>query len=167
MSVRPDGEPTIHKRLDSIDFKILAVLQDNARIANVELAERVNLSPSPCLARVRALEESGFIDRYVALLDPRAIGLGVNTFIQVRLQRQVESALNTFENAIASRPEVMECYLMTGAMDYLLRVVTSDLEAYQMLITDFIAKIPGVGNIQSSIALKQVKYKTSRPLPEA
>ena len=163
--MKPYDEPTPHKRLDLIDFKILAVLQENARIANVELAEKVNLSPSPCLARVRALEQNGFIDRYVALLDPRAIGLGVNTFIQVRLQRQVEPALNIFEKAVATCPEIMECYLMTGTMDYLLRVVTSDLDAYQRLITDFIAKIPGVGNIQSSIALKQVKYKTARPLP--
>jgi Lrp/AsnC family leucine-responsive transcriptional regulator len=155
-----------YKRLDSIDWKILAVLQENARVANVELAENINLSPSPCLARVRALERNGFIRRYVTLLDPRSIGLGVNVFIQIRLERQVESALATFEKAVAPRPEIMECYLMTGTTDYLLRVVVSDLDAYSELITEFVAKIPGVGNIQSSVAFKQVKYKTALPLPD-
>jgi DNA-binding Lrp family transcriptional regulator len=153
-------------RLDSIDWHILAALQDNARIANVELADKIHLSPSPCLARVKALERDGFIRRYVTLLEPAAIGLGVNVFVQVRLDRQVEPALNAFEKAVAGRPEVMECYLMTGTADYLLRVVVSDLEAFQKLLTEFVAKIPGVGNIQSSVALKQVIYKTALPIPE-
>src|SRR5579871_1657117 len=154
-------------RLDSIDWRILAALQENARIANVELADKVHLSPSPCLARVKALERDGFIRRYVTLLDPGAIGLGVNVFVQVRLDRQVEPALNAFEKAVAGRPEIMECYLMTGTADYLLRVVVADLEAFQKLLTEFVAKIPGVGNIQSSIALKQVKYKTALPISGA
>jgi Lrp/AsnC family leucine-responsive transcriptional regulator len=153
-------------RLDSIDWRILAALQDNARIANVDLADKVHLSPSPCLTRVKSLERDGFIRRYVTLLEPAAIGLGVNVFVQVRLDRQVESALNTFEKAVAGRPEIMECYLMTGTADYLLRVVVADLEAFQKLLTEFVAKIPGVGNIQSSVALKQVKYKTALPIPE-
>jgi Lrp/AsnC family leucine-responsive transcriptional regulator len=150
--------------LDSIDWNILKALQNNARIANVDLAEKVNLSPSPCLARVRALERGGFISRYVTLLDPAAVGLGVSVFVQVRLEKQIESSLNVFEKAIAARPEVMECYLMTGTSDYLLRVVVPDLQEYQKFVTD-LSKIPGVGNIQSSIALKQVKYKTALPLP--
>jgi Lrp/AsnC family leucine-responsive transcriptional regulator len=154
------------RRLDSIDLKILAALQENARIANVELADAVHLSPSPCLARVKSLERDGFISRYVTLLDPRAVGLGVNVFVQVRLEKQVEPSLNVFERAVSQRPEIMECYLMTGSADYLLRVVVPDLEAFQRLLTEFVAKIPGVGNIQSSIALKQVKYKTALPLPE-
>jgi DNA-binding Lrp family transcriptional regulator len=99
-------------------------------------------------------------------LDPRAVGLGVNVFVQVRLEKQVEPSLNVFERAVSQRPEIMECYLMTGSADYLLRVVVPDLEAFQRLLTEFVAKIPGVGNIQSSIALKQVKYKTALPLPE-
>ena len=160
-------ETGITARLDPIDRKILTALQENARIANVDLAEKINLSPSPCLARVKALEEDGFIRRYVTLLNPQAIGLGVNIFIQVRLEKQIESALIVFEKAIATRPEIMECYLMTGAADYLLRVVVSDLDAYQKFLTEFVAKIPGVGNIQSSVALKQVKYKTALPIPEA
>ena len=151
--------------LDSIDWKILAELQDNARIANVDLAEKVNLSPSPCLARVKRLEREGFISHYTTLLNPAAVGLGVNVFVQVRLERQVETTLNAFERAVRARPEVMECYLMTGTSDYLLRVAVSDLEEYQRFVTEVVAKIPGVGNIQSSVALKQVKYNTALPLP--
>jgi Lrp/AsnC family leucine-responsive transcriptional regulator len=153
-------------RLDSVDWSILAQLQENARIANVELAKRVSLSPSPCLARVRALERDGFIMRYVTLLDPGLLGLGVNFFVQVRLQRQIESTLKLFEAAVAGRPEIMECYLMTGSSDYLLRVVVADLEVCQRFLTEFVAKVPGVGNIQSSFALKQVKYKTALPIPD-
>jgi Lrp/AsnC family leucine-responsive transcriptional regulator len=152
-------------RLDSIDWKILAELQQNARIANVDLADRVNLSPSPCLARVKTLERDGFISRYVTLLDPSAVGLGVSVFVQVRLERQIEPSLNAFEKVIATRAEVLECYLMTGSSDYLLRVVVSDLQEFQKFVTDVVARIQGVGNIQSSIALKQVKYTTELPLP--
>jgi Lrp/AsnC family leucine-responsive transcriptional regulator len=166
MKHQDDTDTPAYKRLDLIDWKILAALQENARIANVELAEKINLSPSPCLARVRALEQNGFIRSYVTLLDPRSIGLGVNIFIQVRLEKQSESALTTFEKAVAVRPEIMECYLMTGSTDYLLRVVVPDLDAYQKLIMEFVGKIPGVANIQSSVAFKQVKYKTALPLPE-
>ena len=150
--------------LDSIDWNILSALQENARIANVDLADKVHLSPSPCLARVKALEQEGFISRYVTLVNAQAVGLGVSVFVQVRLEKQVEASLNTFEKAIAARPEVMECYLMTGSSDYLLRVVVSDLQEFQRFVTD-VSKIPGVGNIQSSVALKQVKYKTALPLP--
>jgi Lrp/AsnC family leucine-responsive transcriptional regulator len=154
-----------YSEIDSIDRKILWLLQNNARMANVDLADKVNLSPSPCLTRVKALEREGFIDRYVALLNARAVGLGVNVFVQVRLERQVEAMLNTFEKAVGERHEVMECYLMTGTSDYLLRVVVSDLEEFQRFVTEVVAKIPGVGNIQSSVALKQVKYSTALPLP--
>jgi DNA-binding Lrp family transcriptional regulator len=152
--------------LDSIDWRILALLQDNARISNVDLADKVHLSPSPCLARVKALERERIISRYVTLIDAGAVGLGVSLFVQVRLEKQVEGALHAFEKAVTSRSEVMECYLMTGVSDYLLRVVVSDLDAFQRFVTEFLSKIPGVGNIQSSVALKQVKYKTALPLPE-
>jgi len=171
----PAGRPSVPKpsqsnkrpgRLDSIDLKILAELQENARIANVDLADAVSLSPSPCLSRVKALERDGFISRYVTLLDPHAVGLGVNVFVQVRLEKQIEPALRLFENAIAERPEIMECYLMTGSADYLIRIVVADLDEFQKLLTDFVAKIPGVGNIQSSVALKQVKYKTQLPIAD-
>jgi DNA-binding Lrp family transcriptional regulator len=153
--------------LDAVDWRILSELQENARMSNVELAQAVHLSPSPCLARVRRLEAGGVIQRYVSLIDPLAVGLLVSVFIQVRLERQVESALENFEREIATRPEVMECYLMTGDSDYLLRVTVSGVQALERFIVDFLSRIPGVGNIKSSFALKQVKYKTALPLPQS
>ena len=152
--------------LDATDWRILALLQEDARISNVDLAKAVGLSPSPCLARVRALEEAGFIRRYVSLLDPQRVGLMVSVFIQVALEKQVESALDVFERAIRDRPEVMECYLMTGESDYLLRVVVPDLQALERFILNLLSRVPGVGNIRSSFALKQVKYQTALPLGE-
>ena len=150
--------------LDATDWKILARLQDEARVSNVELARAVNLSPSPCLARVRALEEGRVISRYVTLVDPLKIGLTVSVFIQVSLEKQMRDALDTFQSSILARDEVMECYLMTGDADYLLRVIVSDVQSLERFIVDYLAKIPGVASIKSSFALKQVKYKTARPL---
>ena len=138
--------------LDTTDIRILERLQQDARLTNVELAQAVHLSPSPCLARVRALEASGYIARYVTLLDPLRLGLTVSVFISVRLERQVEAALDRFEAAIADRPEVMECYLMTGDSDYLIRVVVSDVPALERFIVDFLSKIPGVGEVQDRAA---------------
>ena len=155
----------LQELLDSKDWELLACLQNHARASNVELANAVHLSPSPCLARVRKLEKSGLIRRYVALLDPLKLGLTVSVFIQVRLEKQVEHALNTFEKAMAERSEVMECYLMTGDADYLLRVVVPDMQALERFIVDFLSRVPGVDNIKSSCALKQVKYQTALPLP--
>lgn len=151
--------------IDATDWRILAHLQADARRSNVELAQAVNLSPSSCLARVRRLEAAGIIARYVTLLDPLRVGLTVSVFIHVTLEKQVESALEGFERAILARPEVMECYLMTGDADYLLRVVVPDVPALERFILDFLTRIPGVGNIRSSFALKQVKYQTALPLP--
>jgi Lrp/AsnC family transcriptional regulator, leucine-responsive regulatory protein len=151
--------------LDATDWKILGLLQSDARISNVDLARQVGLSPSPCLNRVRALEEGGYISRYVTLLDSLRVGLTVSVFIQVTLEKQIEPALQTFERALRDRPEVMECYLMTGDADYLLRVVVPDLQALEHFIVNFLSRVPGVGNIKSSFALKQVKYQTALPLP--
>ena len=150
--------------LDAIDLKILHELQENARLTNAELATRVNLSPSPCLTRVRALESAGIVDRYVTLLDPKKVELGVSVFISVTLERQVGKSLEQFERAIARYDEVMECYLMTGDSDYLLRVVVRDVEELQRFIIDKLSTLPSVSNIRSSFALRQVKYKTSLPL---
>jgi len=150
---------------DAIDWRILRLLQDNARLSNVELARAVNLSPSPCLARVRALEAAGYISRYVTVLDPLKLGLQLSVFIRVRLERQIEPSLEAFEKAMLDRPEVMECYLMTGDADYLLRVVVPDMQALQDFIVNFLSRVPSVGNIQSSFSLKQVKYQTALPLP--
>jgi Lrp/AsnC family leucine-responsive transcriptional regulator len=152
--------------MDTIDFRILERLQQDARISNVELARAVNLSPSPCLARVRALERDGVIERYVTLLDAKKLGLTVSVLVQVTLEKQIEPALEAFEKAVRERPEVMECYLMTGDADYLLRVLVADVPAFERFILDFLSRVPGVGNIKSSFALKQVKYQTALPLPD-
>lgn len=152
--------------MDATDLKILSELQQNAKLTNAELAGRVNLSPSPCLTRVRALEQAGIIDRYVTLLDPEEIGLTVNVFIQVSLERQAEAALDRFESAVARLPEVMECYLMTGTADYLLRVVVAGLPELEEFIVKRISRIDSIASIRSSIALKRVKYHTAFPLPD-
>jgi len=151
-------------RLDRTDRLILEALQSNARLSNVELARRVNLSPSPCLARVRALEASGLIIGHVTLLAPEQLGLTLNAFIHVSLDRQVRPDLESFEAAVMRLPQVMECYLMTGPSDYLLRVLVADVNALEALIVDELAKLPGIANIQSSLALKHVKYQTALPL---
>lgn len=150
--------------LDRTDLKILSELQSDARLTNVELAQRVNLSPSPCLARVRALEQAGVINRYVALVNPAAVGLGLNVFIQISLERQVEKTLQQFQIAINRFPEIVECYLMTGDADYLLRVVVPDVQALEEFILNGLTRIAGVASIRSSFALKQVKYDTALPL---
>ena len=152
------------KSLDEIDRRILTVLQDNARVANVDLAGRVGVSASPCWRRVRELEESGVISRYVTLVEPAALGLQVSVFVQVTLEKQIEAALEHFESAVLARPEVMECYLMTGDADYHLRVVAEDLPAYERFLMDHLTRVPGIANIRSSFALKQVKYTTALPL---
>lgn len=150
--------------LDSIDRRILDRLQQNGRISNVDLAREVGLSPSPCLRRVRDLEDSGVIDRYVAVLDQRAAGLALSIFVQVTLERQIETALETFERLVADRPEVMECYLMTGDSDYLLRIVVADVAAYEEFLKSHLTRIPGVASIKSSFALNRVKYETALPI---
>jgi DNA-binding Lrp family transcriptional regulator len=150
--------------LDAIDRRILDVLQNNARIANVDLAERVGVSASPCWRRVREMENCGVIARYVTLLEPAALGLQVSVFVQVTLEKQIEGALEIFEAAVRLRPEVMECYLMTGDADYHLRVVVADLPAYERFLMDHLTRVPGIANIRSSFALKQVKYTTALPL---
>lgn len=149
---------------DTLDRRILDIIQDDARIANAELASRVGLSPSPCWRRVRALESGGVIRKYVTLLEPEAIGLPVNVFAMVTLEKQVEKRLEHFEKAVLARPEVMEAYLMTGEFDYLLRVVVPDIAAYQRFLLDHLTRIESIASIKSSFALKQVQYKTALPL---
>lgn len=151
--------------LDEIDLKILRELQEDARISNINLANRVGLSAAPCLRRVRALEQAGVVRKYVTLLDPVAVQLGVTVFVQISLDLQVERRLELFEKAIARRPEVVECYLMTGDADYLLRVVVRDVAAYEQFLKESLTRIEGVASIKSSFALKQVKYSTALPLP--
>jgi len=151
--------------MDSIDLKILEELQADGSLSNVALAQRVHLSPSPCLTRVRALETQGVIHRYVALVDPKALGLGLNVFISISLKEQSKQALAAFEQRIAEHDEVMECYLMTGDSDYLIRVAVADIAALERFILNQLTPIPGIEKIRSSFALKQVRYKTALPLP--
>jgi Lrp/AsnC family leucine-responsive transcriptional regulator len=154
-------------QLDAIDLKILGQLQADSSLTNVELARRVHLSPSPCLMRVKALESAGVIERYVALANARALGLGLNVFISISLKEQSREALAEFERRIAEHDEVMECYLMTGDSDYLIRVALADIAALERFILNQLTPIPGVEKIRSSCALKQVRYKTALPLPGA
>jgi Lrp/AsnC family transcriptional regulator, leucine-responsive regulatory protein len=151
--------------LDRIDREILHHLQSNARLTNLELAERVNLSASPCLRRVKLLEERGIIRRYATLLDPRQVGLPISVFVSVSLRSQDRQALIEFERSVQDCPEVMECYLMTGTSDYLLRVVVPDLDAYETFLSAKLTNIASVANIQSSFSLKQVVYRTELPIP--
>ncbi len=153
--------------LDSIDLRILAQLQQDSSLTNVELARRVHLSPSPCLVRVKALESAGVIQRYVALASPKAVGLGLNVFISISLKEQGKDSLAGFERRIAEHDEVMECYLMTGDSDYLIRVAVRDIAELERFILEQLTPIPGIEKIRSSFALKQVRYKTALPLPAA
>ncbi len=150
--------------LDVIDLRILQALQENSNISNLDLARKISLSPSPTLARVKHLEARGIISRYVALVDPPALGLKMNVFIQVRLEKQEYAALARFESAVSHFDEVMEVYLMTGDADYMLRIVVPDIQALERFILDHLTRIPGIQNIRSSFALKQVKYKTALPI---
>jgi Lrp/AsnC family leucine-responsive transcriptional regulator len=150
--------------LDAIDRRILGVLQEDGRKSIAELAEMVGLSPSPCLRRVRMLEEAGVIARYVAVLDQQSVGLPVSVFISIKLESQREEALDRFAKAIARWPEVLECYLMTGPRDYLLRVVVADLAAYERFLKQKLTRLSGIGSIESSFALEQVKYTNVLPL---
>lgn len=153
--------------LDATDLRILDELQRDASLSNVELARRVHLSPSPCLARVRALEARGLIRQYVALLDAKQLGLHLNVFISISLKQQSRQALEEFETRIGLHDEVMECYLMTGDADYLLRVAVPDMPALERFILEQISPIAQVEKIRSSFALKQVRYKTALPLGQA
>jgi Lrp/AsnC family leucine-responsive transcriptional regulator len=150
--------------INGIDLKILNELQADASLSNVELSRRVHLSPSPCLARVRALEAQGLIQRYVALLDAEKLGLHLNVFISISLKQQSRKALEAFEERICLREEVMECYLMTGDADYLIRVAIADMPALERFILEQLSPISQVEKIRSSFALKQVRYKTALPL---
>ncbi|MEI6837784.1 MAG: Lrp/AsnC family transcriptional regulator [Alcaligenaceae bacterium] len=154
-------------KLDPLDLKILQELQLDGALSNIELARRVHLSPSPCLARVRALENAGVIDRYVALASAVALGLGLNVFISISLTSQNKESLAQFEQRICEHDEVMECYLMTGDSDYLIRVAVADIGALEKFILEQLTPIPGIEKIRSSFALKQVRYKTALPLPAA
>ena len=151
--------------IDSTDLRILTELQNDSSLTNIELARRVHLSPSPCLTRVKSLEAAGVITRYVALVNPKQLGLTLPVFISISLKEQSKSALAEFEQRIAEHDEVMECYLMTGDSDYLIRVAVTDISALEKFILDQLSPISGIEKIRSSFALKQVRYKTALPMP--
>ena len=151
--------------MDEIDWKIVAALQQNARLTNQELAQKVGLSPSPCLRRLRKLEEQGVLRGYCALVDQERYGLPINVFVSIRLERQTDAAIRAFEQAIQDLDEVQECYLMTGARDYLLRVVSQSLQAYERFVRERLTRIEGIASIESSFAFNQVKKNPRLPPP--
>ena len=153
--------------MNATDNKILKRLQNDGRISNSELAEAIGLSPSPCLRRVKTLERQRVISRYVAIVDAKALGFLINAFVNVSLQSQEKTTLESFQSQILDYSEVMECYLMTGDSDYLLRVVVADLSAYERFLMDHLTRLNGVASIKSSFALKQVKYRTALPLSDS
>jgi Lrp/AsnC family leucine-responsive transcriptional regulator len=150
--------------LDIRDRAILRLLQEDGRLTNVDLAERVNLSPSACLRRVKLLEERGLIARYVMLLDERAAGLPGVAFVLVTLDQQGRGALETFEAAIQRHPEVTECCLLAGAADYMVRVAYADAADFERIHTEILTQLPGVVRVQSTLALRSVKKTTALPV---
>jgi DNA-binding Lrp family transcriptional regulator len=152
-------------KLDRVDKSILAELQRDGRLSNRELAERASLSESACLRRVRGLEEAGVIDRYAALVNQSKVGLPGNVFVSITLNRQEQADLAAFEEAVRRVPEVMECYLMTGQQDYLLRVAVSDTADFERLHSQHLTRLPGVARVQSSFALRTVRKSSELPIP--
>ncbi len=150
--------------LDKTDRKLLELLQKDGRITNLELADRVALSPSACLRRVRALEEAGVIRGYAALLDPAKIGLGLVAFVTVKLEKRGRMPTDAFARACRDWPEVAACHATTGDMDYLLRVHVEDLAHFSRFVMDSLLKHPGVIDVKSSFSLEQVKETTALPL---
>ena len=151
--------------LDQLDRRILEIVQDDADLSNVEIGDRIGLSPSPCLRRMRLLREAGIIRKRVALLEPEQIGVPLIVFVNISLEKQDEKSLKLFESRVVKLPEVVECYLVTGAdLDYLLHVAMPDMKTYQRFLMDHITVIPGLARIRSSYALQKVKYSTALPL---
>jgi Lrp/AsnC family leucine-responsive transcriptional regulator len=150
--------------LDEIDRRILTSLQRNGRMSNSDLSEAVHLSPSACHRRVQRLETDGYIRGYVALLDARKMGVPTTVFVEITLQGQADEILDAFEKAVARIPDVLECHLMAGSADYLLKVVAENTEDFARIHRQFLARLPGVGQMQSSFALRTVSNTTALPV---
>lgn len=148
-------------QLDATDRRILQVLQREGRVSNADLAERIALSPSACHRRVQRLEDDGVIAGYVALLDPRKIGKTTTVFVEITLQGQSDEVLDAFERAVARIPDVLECHLMAGAADFLLKLVVADTEDYARIHRQYLARLPGVAQMQSSFSLRTVVKTTA------
>jgi len=151
-------------QIDDIDRKILRALQADAKITVGELAEKVGLSPSPCARRVRLLEKAGVVKGYTAIVDQRKVGLPISAFASIKLERQREEDLDRFADAVSHWPEVVDCYLMTGQRDYLMRIVAADLEAYERFLKDKLTRLDNVASIETSFALGQVKRSEILPM---
>ena len=150
---------------DSVDRKILSILEKNARISNAELAEKVNLSPTPCLRRLRKLESTGLIRGYAALLDEKALGLQASALLFVNLEKNTKENAEQFEAALQLLPEVLECFVVAGRHDYVLRVVTRDLDDYARFIKERLAVLEKIADLESIIILKQILVQKNLPLP--
>jgi Lrp/AsnC family leucine-responsive transcriptional regulator len=150
--------------LDDTDRRILNVLQRRGRVSNAELAEAVNLSPSACHRRVQRLERDGYIRDYVALLNARKVGLPTTVFVEITLQAQADEVLEAFETAVAKVPDVLECHLMAGSADYILKVVAEDTEDFARIHRQYLTRLPGVAQMQSSFALRTVFKTTALPV---
>ncbi len=153
-----------NRALDDVDRRILSSLQADGRLTATELADKAGLTTSPCLRRLRLLEEAGIIRGYTALIDQSKVGLPISVFVSIKLERQSEQAMERFETAVRRCPEVLECYLMTGPRDYLLRVVARDLDDYERFVKGTLTRISGIANIESSFALGQVKHSNALPI---
>ena len=150
--------------LDRFEKKILEELQQDSRQSNQELAEKIGLSPAACWRRVRSLEDRGVIKRYTAILDAQAVGMGQCLFAHVRLEKHTEESTEKFVAAVRSRPEVMECFAVTGDFDYILRIVESDVAAYDAFLRTFLFKLPGIAQVQSNLSLREIKFDTALPI---
>jgi Lrp/AsnC family leucine-responsive transcriptional regulator len=163
-----DGDAIMPKpELDAVDHRILAALQSEARLTNVELAERVGLSPSPCLRRVKRLERDGYIEGYAARLSRARVGLGVTVFLGIKIDAHANDRAEAFQDAVTALPEVVACHLVSGDVDYLLEIVVPDLEAYQRVLVDKLLCLPIIKEVRSTIALQTLKAAAPLPLPLA
>jgi len=153
-----------NETLDDLDRAILRELMRDGRVTNAELAERVHLSPSACLRRVRALEETGVVDSYVTLLDPAKAGLAGSAFVFVTLEQQGRAMLDAFERDARRHPEITECYLLAGTADYLMRIVFRDSRDFERIHTEILTQMPGVSRVQSTLPLRTVKQTTVLPI---
>jgi Lrp/AsnC family leucine-responsive transcriptional regulator len=153
--------------LDRTDLRILDIVQKHGRLSNQEIAERVSLSPSPCLRRIKRLEDSGVIRQYVALVDPEKVGLGLLAYVSLKLEKRGKMPIEEFVARVQSWPEVAACYAMTGEMDYLLRVHVEDLQHFSRFVMDQLLRQPGVVDVKSSFALSRIKETTALPLRAA
>ncbi len=150
--------------LSPIDIRILSLLQDNASLTAAEIAEQVNLSPSPCWRRINRLEQAGVIEKKVALLDAEKLGLGLVVFSRIRLSRNDEASLHEFEERVRAYPEVVECYTVTGSADYFLKIITRDIKHYDRFLRRYLIQLPLVRDVNSNVAVTKIKYTTGLPL---